>query len=82
MAAFKPKYLVPGHGAPTTLDVAIKDTREYLSFLRETISLFIKNGGGAYEISRINQARFKYLDNYETLHGRNALKVYTELEWE
>ena len=82
MAAFKPKYLIPGHGDPTTLKVAIKDTGSYLSFLRNSISIFIESGGGAHEISRINQSRFKYLDNYDTLHGRNALKVYTELEWE
>jgi len=82
MAGFKPKYLVPGHGSPTTLDKAIKDTGNYLSFLRNTISLFIESGGGAHEISRINQTRFKYLNNYESLKGRNALKVYTELEWE
>jgi glyoxylase-like metal-dependent hydrolase (beta-lactamase superfamily II) len=82
MSAFKPKYLIPGHGSPTTLETAIKDTGSYLSFLRETIALFIENGGGAHEISRINQTRFKYLKNYETLKGRNALKVYTELEWE
>ena len=82
MAAFKPKYLIPGHGSPTTLKIAIKDTGRYLSFLRETISLFIENGGGAHEISRINQTQFKYLNNYESLKGRNALKVYTELEWE
>ena len=82
MAGFKPKHLVPGHGSPTTLDKAIKDTGSYLSFLRNTISLFIENGGGAHEISRINQTRFKYLNNYDSLKGRNALKVYTELEWE
>jgi len=82
MAAFKPKHLIPGHGSPTTLKIAIKDTGRYLSFLRETISLFIENGGGAHEISRINQTQFKYLNNYESLKGRNALKVYTELEWE
>ena len=82
MAGFKPKYLIPGHGSPTTLDKAIKDTGNYLSFLRNTISIFIESGGGAHEISRINQTRFKYLENYETLKGRNALKVYTELEWE
>ncbi len=82
MAVFKPKYLIPGHGSPTTLNVAKKDTGDYLSFLRNTISLFIENGGGAHEISRINQTRFKYLNNYESLKGRNALKVYTELEWE
>lgn len=82
MAAFKPKYLVPGHGSPTSLEKAIKDTGNYLSYLRNTISLFIESGGGAHEISRINQTQFKYLDNYESLKGRNALKVYTELEWE
>ena len=82
MAGFKPKYLIPGHGSPTTLKTAIKDTGNYLSFLRNTISLFIESGGGAHEISRINQTRFKYLNNYESLKGRNALKVYTELEWE
>ncbi len=82
MAAFQPKYLIPGHGSATTLDKAIKDTGNYLSFLRNSISLFIESGGGAYEISRINQSRFKYLKNYDALSGRNALKVYTELEWE
>ena len=82
MAAFKPKHLVPGHGSPTTLDVAIKDSGRYLSFLRKSTALFMKNGGGAHEISRVDQTRFKYLNNYETLKGRNALKVYTELEWE
>ena len=82
MAEFKPKHLVPGHGAATTLNKAIKDTRDYLSFLREKVSLFIESGGGAHEISRINQTRFNYLNNYESLKGRNALKVYTELEWE
>lgn len=82
VAAYKPKFIVPGHGSPTTLDVAIKDTKRYLSFLRESIALFMENGGGAHEISRINQTRFNYLINYETLKGRNALKVFTELEWE
>ena len=82
MANYKPKHIVPGHGSPTTLERATKDTRDYLIYLRKTISLFMENGGGAHEISRINQTRFKYLNNYELLKGRNALKVYTELEWE
>lgn len=82
MAAYKPEYVVPGHGSPTTLAVAKKDTRDYLAFLRKTIAVFIEQGGGAHEISRINQSRFQYLANYDILHGRNALKVYTELEWE
>lgn len=82
MAAYQPEYIVPGHGSPCSLDKAKKDTRDYLEYLRETVAAFISQGGGAYEISRVNQDRFSYLDNYETLAGRNALKVYTELEWE
>lgn len=82
MAAFKPKYIIPGHGMATTLNTAQKDTGDYLSYLRKSIALFIESGGGAHEISRINQSRFKYLFNYKNLKGRNALKVYTELEWE
>lgn len=82
MAAFKPKFIVPGHGAPTTLKKATKDTRDYISFLRKSVADFIEQGGDASEISKINQSRFKYLNNYENLKGRNALKVFTELEWE
>jgi len=82
MAAFKPKYVIPGHGVPTTLATAQKDSGDYLAYLRSSIALFIESGGGAHEISRVNQSRFKYLSNYEALKGRNALKVYTELEWE
>ena len=82
LAVFKPKHIIPGHGSPTILTKAKKDTGDYLSFLRKTIALFIEQGGGAHEISRINQTRFNYLKNYDSLKGSNALKVYTELEWE
>lgn len=82
MAAFKPKYLVPGHGSPTTLKVAIKDTRDYIAYLRDSIAVFIEQGGDASDISKVNQSKYKYLNNYDSLKGRNALKVYTELEWE
>lgn len=82
IVALKPKFVIPGHGASTTLKKAQEDTGRYLSFLRKTISLFIENGGGAHEISKIDQSRFNYLNNFESLSGRNALKVYTEIEWE
>jgi len=82
MASFKPEYVVPGHGAPTTLKVAMNDSRDYIAYLRKSIAAFIEQGGDASEISKIDQSRFKYLDNFDSLSGRNALKVYTELEWE
>ncbi|MCW9031137.1 MAG: MBL fold metallo-hydrolase [Gammaproteobacteria bacterium] len=82
MASHKPQHIVPGHGSPTTLNIAIKDTRDYIAHLRNAIAVFIEQGGDASDISKINQSKFNYLSNFDTLSGRNALKVYTELEWE
>lgn len=82
MASHKPLHVVPGHGSPTTLKVAIKDTRDYIAYLRDAVAVFIEQGGDASDISKVDQSKFKYLDNFDSLSGRNALKVYTELEWE
>ncbi|MFO8025197.1 MBL fold metallo-hydrolase [Thiohalophilus sp.] len=82
MAAYEPTVVVPGHGAPTTLDKARADTLDYLVFLRETIREFMDNGGDITRIGSIDQSRFDYLENFEDLAGRNAQRVYSELEWE
>jgi hypothetical protein len=39
-------------------------------------------GHGMEEIGKIDQSRFGYLDNFDSLKGRNAQRVYEELEWE
>jgi hypothetical protein len=39
-------------------------------------------GGGIEEAGTVDQSRFSYLANYEVLKGRNAQRVYEELEWE
>jgi hypothetical protein len=82
MAAYKPQYLVPGHGQATNLSQANKDTYDYLVFLRKSISDFMENGGDITDISSVDQSRFNYLLNYEMLSGRNAQQVYIEMEWE
>jgi len=82
MAAYEPDHIVPGHGQATDLARANADTYDYLVFLRESVSAFIENGGDITEIGSIDQSKFIYLLNYETLAGRNAQKVFTELEWE
>lgn len=82
MAAYEPEIVVPGHGAPTTLDRARADTLDYLVFLRETIREFMDNGGDITQIGSIDQSRFDYMENFEDLAGRNAQRVYSELEWE
>jgi len=82
MAAYQPEFLVPGHGRATSLERARKDTWDYLDFLRRTVAEFIDEGGDITNIGSIDQSRFDYLLNHETLAGRNAQQVFTELEWE
>jgi glyoxylase-like metal-dependent hydrolase (beta-lactamase superfamily II) len=82
MAAYKPKYLIPGHGHATDLSRAIRDTYDYLVFLRRSVSDFIEDDGDISEISSVNQTEFSYLLNYGEISGRNAQQVFTEMEWE
>lgn len=82
MAAFNPRYIIPGHGHPTTLDKAKSDTYDYLKFIRHAISQFMDNDGDIADISTINQSTFSGLLSFDLLSGRNAQRVYSELEWE
>jgi hypothetical protein len=82
MADYKPEHVVPGHGHPVSLAVADKDTYQYLLALRTKVGAFLEDGGDASDISQVDFSEFSYLHNFESLSGSNALKVYTELEWE
>ena len=82
MAALNPKIVVPGHGHVTTLDEATAHTYDYLEFLRQSVSEFMDSGGGIENIGKLDQSRFSFLENYDILKGRNAQRVYEELEWE
>jgi glyoxylase-like metal-dependent hydrolase (beta-lactamase superfamily II) len=82
MMAFDPLHIVPGHGHVTSQKRANKDTYGYLTFLRKAVSEFMEGGGDISEIRQIDQSQYNYLLNHETLAGRNAQKVYSELEWE
>jgi glyoxylase-like metal-dependent hydrolase (beta-lactamase superfamily II) len=82
MTKFKPKYIIPGHGSTTDLTHAKRDTYDYLVFLRQAIKDFMDNGGDISETRKIDQSKYKDLPNYDVLSGRNAQRVYSELEWE
>lgn len=82
LAKFNADILVPGHGQVTTLEKAKADTYDYLVFLRNLVLDFMNRGGGIEDVGKLDQSRFSYLQNYDTLKGRNAQKVYEELEWE
>ncbi len=80
--ALKPKHVVPGHGKATTLNKARADTYDYLVMIRSKIKELVKSGGGMDKVGTVDQSQFKYLKNFEQLKGRNAERVFLELEWE
>ncbi|MEW8404227.1 MAG: MBL fold metallo-hydrolase [Candidatus Thiodiazotropha taylori] len=82
MAAKQPEIVVGGHGNPATLAKAKADTYDYLLFLREAVLAFMDQGNSLEDIGKIDQSRFSYLKNFDALKGRNAQRVYEELEWE
>lgn len=82
MAALKPQVVIPGHGHVTTLQEARAHSYDYLVFLRQAVSSFMESGGGIEDIGKLDQSKFSFLFNYENLKGRNAQRVYEELEWE
>jgi glyoxylase-like metal-dependent hydrolase (beta-lactamase superfamily II) len=82
MAAHKPVHVVPGHGHPTDLNTATRDTYDYLAFLRNSVTAFMEEGHDISDIGKIDQSAFSYLQNFDSLSGRNIQKVYREMEWE
>lgn len=82
MAEKQPTIVVGGHGQPADLATARADSYDYLVFLRQAVGEFMDAGHGIDEISNIDQSRFRYLENYDALKGRNAQRVFEELEWE
>ncbi|MCP3871167.1 MAG: MBL fold metallo-hydrolase [Gammaproteobacteria bacterium] len=82
MAAYQPRTVVGGHGTPAALSKARSDTYDYLVFIRKAVSEFMEQGNGIEDIGTLDQSRFGYLENYDTLKGRNAQRVFEELEWE
>lgn len=78
----KPKIVVPGHGAVTNIDRAMRDSYDYLVFLRDAVKKRFADGAfDPVEASQnLDQSRFSSLQNYEDLglRSRNALAVAEE----
>jgi len=79
----KPKIVVPGHGHVTDLNEALRDSYDYLVFLRGAVAKRFADGAfDPVEASQgLDQSRFRYLVNYDDLEfrSRNALAVAEEL---
>jgi len=82
LASYNPKYIIPGHGNPTNLQQARKETYGYLTMLRSKVSKFMDDGGVIQDVSKIDQSEYAYLENFDLLKGRNVQQVYQEIEWE
>jgi glyoxylase-like metal-dependent hydrolase (beta-lactamase superfamily II) len=83
LAALKPAVIVPGHGRPTDLARATRETRDYLAHLRNEAKRALDKGATLDEFAAaLDQSRFRHLANFEELAGRNANRVYLEVEQE
>jgi len=80
--SYNPQYIVPGHGKPSTLMQAKRDTYGYLTMLRDKVNKFMDDGGVIQDVSTIDQSKYSYLENFDLLKGRNVQQVYQEMEWE
>ena len=81
-AALEPAHVVPGHGHATTLAQAKRDTYDYLMNLRTEIAALIDDGGDIMAAPQVDQSAFSYLEQFESLAGRNAQTAFQQMEWE
>jgi glyoxylase-like metal-dependent hydrolase (beta-lactamase superfamily II) len=75
-------HVVPGHGGPTTMARARADTYDYLMNLRAQIGALLDEGGDILAAPRVDQAAFTYLEQFDSLAGRNAQTAFQQMEWE
>lgn len=83
LAALQPRIVVPGHGAPATLDKARKETRDYLARLRQHMKKAVDAGEDIQAAIRsLDDSEHAYLAVYRELRGPNASRAYLEAEME
>jgi len=75
-------HVVPGHGGPTTMEHARADTYDYLMNLRAQIGALLDEGGDILAAPLVDQSGFAYLEQFDSLAGRNAQTAFQQMEWE
>jgi glyoxylase-like metal-dependent hydrolase (beta-lactamase superfamily II) len=81
--ALAPTRVVPGHGQPGTVADANRDTRDYLVHLRAEAKRIFEGGGTIDDaVGKVDQSRFKALQNFDLLAKRNMNIVFQEIEKE
>lgn len=71
--------VIPGHGTPTDMKTAEKQTLDYLKFLHREVLKVVDAGGMQNEVEQIDQSAYKDRPVYEQTHRNNAVHVYNEL---
>jgi glyoxylase-like metal-dependent hydrolase (beta-lactamase superfamily II) len=82
LVALNPEAIVPGHGRPTTLDIARRETRVYLDHLHRTARAARDDGKDIETTLRADQSAFAHLVGFDQLAKRNLQQVYIEVEFE
>lgn len=82
LSALNPEWVVPGHGEAGNLAKAHKDTYDYLVFLRDEVSRIVEQGGSMTDAGEIDQSKFNYLQQLDTIGAKNALWIFETLEFE
>jgi glyoxylase-like metal-dependent hydrolase (beta-lactamase superfamily II) len=78
--ALSPKVIVPGHGKPTDIVKAKRETRDYLVLLRESARKAVDNLVDLNDfVNNLDQSKFKHLANFDELARRNANMTYVEM---
>ena len=81
--ALGPKLIVPGHGKPTNVQQATRDTKDYLVYNRTAVKKMLDKGASLQDaVEKIDQSKFKYLENFDAWSRRNVSQIFTEMEQE
>lgn len=79
----QPAVIVPGHGDVTDVATAMRDSYDYLVFLRDSAKRALESGAfdPVEATQRLDQSRFAYLHNYSDIpfRSRNALHMTEEV---
>ena len=82
MAALNPTHIIPGHGRPTDLAGAKRDSGDYLDWLTNEVGSAISEWKEIEETidSLADASQFKHLAHYDDWHRRNIHQTYLQLE--
>lgn len=81
LAALGAQVIVPGHGDPTDIDHARRDTLAYLTHMREAALEHVEAGATPSEAAQaIDQSAWAHLENFDVLSPGNASRVFLEVE--